>query len=57
MADWKQLAAVLAPDIPPERIEQMAPVLDNLRQQLDALLGEVPEAPGCSIVFRPLEDR
>lgn len=57
MADWKQLAAVVAPDVPPDQIERMTPVLDGLREQLDALFGQIPEAPGCAIVFQPLEDR
>jgi len=31
MTQWKDVAAAVAPDIPPEQVERVAPLLDAMR--------------------------
>lgn len=31
MTDWKSVAAAIAPDIPPDQLERIGPLLDRMR--------------------------
>jgi hypothetical protein len=42
MTDWKQAAAVFAPDIPAEDVERIALVLDKLETQFRPLVSAIP---------------
>ncbi len=41
MTDWKAVAAAIAPDIPEEQIERIAPLLDAMRGRLFEQTGRI----------------
>ena len=41
MKDWKQLAAVLAPDIPPDQVERLAVTMEGIEISFRPLTAQI----------------
>jgi hypothetical protein len=56
MLDLKAIAAARGFDIPHDQLERIAPVMQKLIEDFEALLEGTPEGPDSAIQFRAAED-
>jgi hypothetical protein len=57
MTDWKTLAAIRCPDIPPDAIARIAPSLDALEQAFRPLAAALTPANESAVTLSNIRER